>query len=79
MIVSRLILLCVLLLTVATQPVHALDPTRHISQYGHTAWNVRDGFLGGRPNAIVQTADGYLWIGTEAGLVRFDGVDAARW
>jgi signal transduction histidine kinase/ligand-binding sensor domain-containing protein len=79
MIVSRLILLCVLLLTVATQPVHALDPTRHISQYGHTAWNVRDGFLGGRPNAIVQTADGYLWIGTEAGLVRFDGVRFVAW
>ena len=84
MIVSRrLILCCLFLLTVATQPAHALDPTRRIAQYGHTAWRIQDGFLGASPKAIAQTADGYLWIGTEAGLVRFDGVrfrsvDAAK-
>ena len=64
---------------VATRPAHALDPTRHISQYGHTAWSVRDGFLGAMPNAIAQTADGYLWIGTVGGLVRFDGVRFVAW
>jgi signal transduction histidine kinase/ligand-binding sensor domain-containing protein len=80
MIVSRrLILSCVFLLTVATRPAHALDPTRHISQYGHTAWRIRDGYLGASPNAIAQTADGYLWIGTNAGLVRFDGVRFVPW
>ena len=53
MIVSRrLILCCLFLLTVATQPAHALDPTRRISQYGHTAWRLRDGFLGARPRRL---------------------------
>ena len=80
MIVSRrLILPCLFLLMFAPRQADALDPTRHISQYGHTAWRVRDGFLGARPNAIAQTADGYLWIGTDTGLVRFDGVRFVLW
>jgi ligand-binding sensor domain-containing protein len=51
-----------------------LDPNLHISQYGHTAWRLQDGVLAGTPLSIAQTSDGYLWIGTQAGLVRFDGV-----
>src|SRR5262249_48694454 len=31
------------------------------------------------PNAIAQTVDGYLWLGTDSGLVRFDGVRFQRW
>jgi ligand-binding sensor domain-containing protein len=50
-----------------------LDPTRRISQYVHDKWGVDKGFVGGRIYAIGQSADGYLWIGTERGLVRFDG------
>jgi signal transduction histidine kinase/ligand-binding sensor domain-containing protein len=42
-------------------------------QYTHTAWTDSPG-LKGRVNAIVQTSDGYLWLGTDFGLVRFDGV-----
>jgi signal transduction histidine kinase/ligand-binding sensor domain-containing protein len=80
MIVFRwLILASVFLLTATPPPAHALDPTRNISQYRHTAWTLRDGFLGARPGAIAQTADGYLWIGTESGLVRFDGVRVVPW
>jgi ligand-binding sensor domain-containing protein len=80
MIVSRrLILPCLCLLMFAPRQVHALDPTRQISQYGHTAWRIQDGFLGAKPSAIAQTADGYLWIGTQAGLVRFDGVRFVPW
>jgi ligand-binding sensor domain-containing protein len=52
----------------------ALDPDRRISQYAHTAWRVRDGAFAGAPSAITQTTDGYVWIGTVAGLLRFDGV-----
>jgi signal transduction histidine kinase/ligand-binding sensor domain-containing protein len=63
----------------APRPAAALDPTRQISQYGHTAWRLRDGFLGARPNAFAQTADGYLWIGTDSGLLRFDGVRFVPW
>src|ERR1700721_4478008 len=50
-----------------------LDPTRRISQYVHDKWGEDKGFIGGRIYAIRQSADGYLWIGTERGLVRFDG------
>ena len=52
----------------------ALDPDRRISQYAHTAWRLRDGNFPGAPSAITQTTDGYIWIGTVAGLLRFDGV-----
>jgi signal transduction histidine kinase/ligand-binding sensor domain-containing protein len=57
----------------------ALAPNRRISQYAHTAWRIQDGFFGGTPQTITQTADGYLWIGTEAGLVRFDGISFVPW
>jgi signal transduction histidine kinase/ligand-binding sensor domain-containing protein len=58
---------------------HALDPEVHISQYGHRAWRIQDGFFNGAPTAIAQTADGYLWVGTESGLFRFDGVRFVPW
>ncbi len=62
------------LLLVALPRAHALDPDQRISQYAHTAWRVRDGAFAGTPSAITQTTDGYVWIGTLAGLLRFDGV-----
>jgi signal transduction histidine kinase/ligand-binding sensor domain-containing protein len=49
------------------------DPTRTISQYLHDSWGINDGFPEGTVTAIAQTSDGYLWIGTKKGLVRFDG------
>jgi len=55
-----------------------LDPGKHVSQYGHTSWRVQDGFLPGEPTAIAQTGDGYIWIGTYSGLLRFDGVKFVR-
>src|SRR5580704_4696287 len=57
----------------------ALNPSLDISQYAHTAWTVRDGFFKGGAIAIAQTPDGYLWLGTEFGLFRFDGVRAVPW
>jgi len=51
----------------------ALDPTRTVSQYLHESWGTEGGWPGGSITAIAQTADGYLWIGTDKGLVRFDG------
>jgi signal transduction histidine kinase/ligand-binding sensor domain-containing protein len=57
----------------------ALDPSLDISQYAHTAWRVRDGFTKGVPTSLAQTPDGYVWIGTELGLFRFDGVRLVAW
>ena len=57
----------------------ALDPSLDISQYAHTAWKIDEGFLKGGVYAMAQTPDGYLWLGTEFGLFRFDGVRAVPW
>src|SRR5499425_3102893 len=57
----------------------ALDPTLDVSQYAHTAWKVRDGFTKGSIYSIAQTPDGYLWLGTEYGLLRFDGIRNVPW
>ena len=52
---------------------HALDPHRKFSQYVQEKWNAANGLPGGAVHAIAQSPDGYLWIGTDKGLVRFDG------
>lgn len=57
----------------------ALDPALDVSQYAHTAWKVREGFTKGTIVSIAQTPDGYLWLGTEFGLLRFDGVRSVPW
>jgi len=38
------------------------------------AWSMADGLPHLSVTALAQTRDGYIWIGTLAGLVRFDGV-----
>ncbi|MEW6363516.1 MAG: two-component regulator propeller domain-containing protein [Acidobacteriota bacterium] len=52
----------------------ALDPSRPPSQYVHRVWLTDDGLPQNTVTAIVQTHDGYLWLGTQDGLARFDGV-----
>ena len=53
----------------------AVDPIRTVSQYLRDSWGTERGFPGGSITAIAQTSDGYLWIGTDKGLVRFDGLN----
>jgi len=53
----------------------ALDPNRLPSQYVREQWTTESRFPGGAVNGIAQTADGYLWIGTDRGLMRFDGLN----
>ncbi|MBI2837109.1 MAG: hypothetical protein HYX75_02270 [Acidobacteria bacterium] len=52
----------------------ALDLTSSPSQYLHEVWKTSDGLPMNSVQAICQSRDGYLWIGTQEGLVRFDGV-----
>src|SRR5260370_36148915 len=61
------------------RPAYALDPSTRISQYAHAAWRLQDGAFGGTPHTIAQTRDGFVWIGTDAGLVKFDGVRFVPW
>lgn len=57
-----------------SNPAQAIDPTRALSQYIRDRWDSQKGFPGGEVHAIAQTPDGYLWIGSDKGLVRFDGL-----
>jgi signal transduction histidine kinase/ligand-binding sensor domain-containing protein len=50
-----------------------LDPHKKYAQYLRSEWTLDNGSFRGRINSIAQTADGYLWIATSNGLVRFDG------
>jgi ligand-binding sensor domain-containing protein len=59
--------------------VLAVESGKKITQYAHTAWRMQDGYFNGAPHAITQTADGYIWIGTQNELLRFDGVRLSRW
>jgi ligand-binding sensor domain-containing protein/signal transduction histidine kinase len=66
-----------IVLTCFLSTAFALDPNRRTTQYVHDKWGKDQGFVGGPIYAIRQSADGYLWIGTERGLVRFDGYSFA--
>jgi len=54
---------------------YALDPNRKLTQYVHRIWQVQQGLPESSIYSILQARDGFLWLGTQAGLVRFDGVD----
>ena len=66
---ATLVVLCL------AQTVSGIDPNRKLSQYISDQWGSSKGFPGGQVYAISQTGDGYLWIGAEKGLVRFDGLN----
>ncbi|MEM9593029.1 MAG: two-component regulator propeller domain-containing protein [Acidobacteriota bacterium] len=61
------------LLAALAPSASGLDPGRAVDQYNERRYLVEDGLPQGTVRAIAQTADGYLWIGTRAGLARFDG------
>jgi signal transduction histidine kinase/ligand-binding sensor domain-containing protein len=71
---TRAWLVALVIALAALETADAIDPTRDVSQYMRDQWGTEQGFAGGPVHAIAQTTDGYLWIGTDAGLVRFDGV-----
>jgi len=62
--------LCGLWLSVAA---FALDPAQPLSRQAHHTWRSEDGLLQDTVSALLESRDGFLWIGTGAGLVRFDG------
>jgi len=51
-----------------------LDPHKDLRQYGHRSWQTDSGLPQNTVHAVIQTRDGYIWLATEGGLVRFDGV-----
>jgi ligand-binding sensor domain-containing protein len=69
-----LLALIALAVVCTASPIRAVDPGSALSQYIRDQWGPEKGFPGGPVHAITQTADGYLWIAAEKGLVRFDGL-----
>ena len=66
-------LLSILLIAVCAE-ARALDPSLQPSQYVLDNWQIPEGLPQTSALAVVRTPDGYLWVGTQEGLARFDGV-----
>ncbi len=65
-------LLCILFLT---GRAFALDPAKSIFQFNCQNWTRQTGLPANKINTLAQSSDGYLWMGTQNGLVRFDGLE----
>jgi ligand-binding sensor domain-containing protein len=57
-----------------TRPASALNPDHKLTQYVHRIWQTQAGLPQTSISAVTQGRDGYLWLGTESGVVRFDGI-----
>ena len=58
----------------AIAPPAAAEPDVPLSEYVVTSWTTKDGLPSDVIWAVAQDPEGYLWLGTNGGLVRFDGV-----
>src|ERR1051325_5926595 len=63
-----------LFILIRTLSASALDPTKTLTQYIQDNWQTDQGLPQNAVYCITQTKDGFLWIGTEEGVARFDGV-----
>ena len=61
-------------LLLSAVPLLALDKTKELNHYGRQTWRTESGLPQNTIHAILQTHDGYLWLATEDGVVRFDGL-----
>src|SRR4051794_17679475 len=59
---------------VCFRPCIAAETTNQSVRYLSRSWQMDAGLPDNNVQAVVQTRDGYLWVGTSKGLARFDGV-----
>jgi signal transduction histidine kinase/ligand-binding sensor domain-containing protein len=67
-------LLCLALFLLLALTVLGAVPAKIMPSHSHDIWDRAAGFPGGYIYSMTQTGDGYLWIGTSKGLVRYDGL-----
>ena len=65
---------CVFVLALAVTTA-ALEPGKAITQYSRRVWQIQDGLPQNTVLSLTQARDGYLWVGTQEGIVRFDGIE----
>ena len=63
---------CIQVLLTVRAP--ALDPAKSLTEFNCQTWSRLNGLMANGVNTIAQTEDGYLWLGTPSGLIRFDGI-----
>jgi ligand-binding sensor domain-containing protein len=66
---------CLVLALAGAGTAHALDPNKKLTQYVHRTWQTPEGLSQTSVYSVTQTRDGYLWIGTQSGVLRFDGTE----
>ena len=66
---------CLALALAGASTARALDPSKKLTQYVHRTWQTPEGLSQTSVYSITQTRDGYLWVGTQSGVLRFDGVE----
>ena len=64
---------CLVLLAFVSLNAFALDPNKNLTEFGNQVWLTENGLPQNTVQAIIQTRDGYLWLGTQEGLARFNG------
>ena len=69
-----LLLSALLIWLVVAGPARALDPDKSFHHYVRNTWSLQQGLPQISVQAIVQDRRGYLWVGTQSGLARFDGI-----
>ncbi len=67
-------ILSLFIITIGKAQIENLSTQKSLSQYSHEVWTTDDGLPQNSINKLAQTPDGYLWMGTQEGLTRFDGV-----
>ncbi|MGD0546440.1 MAG: two-component regulator propeller domain-containing protein, partial [Terracidiphilus sp.] len=67
------VLLTAALLLSGMLSCQALEPTTPLANYSRQSWGMENGLPQNTVQALAQTRDGFVWLGTEVGLVRFDG------
>jgi len=66
--------LCWFLLTCCVPAAWTLDANKSLTQYAHRIWGQEEGLFQPTIYSILQTRDGFLWLGTQDSLIRFDGI-----